>query len=295
MDIGQPIAYNGLTCQPLTLTPGSSLLSGCVIDSVDPSQIPVDLYVSKRALADGATVGDPYLSARVFTITGTIFGTSAADLWDHIDDWMAAFSPRSPSLTDTTAFKFYQATGETSAGWPAGYIPLYMTAKPRTQPWYRPVDKRDFAPGAHVMGVGAQLIAPDPLKYINEARIEQALTTTAAAVSYLGNAPAKNGVELWVYLSGTGPVITVTITPTVAGIGSSTINLDLSSLSTGHKWVYSFADRTMIYGGVAAAAGATGNIIGAITLGATASYAIVSGTPGNLTYCKLVYPKGAFL
>jgi hypothetical protein len=291
VDVTAPIAYNGLTTA-VTRTPGTSRKSGIAINSIN-WPIPADFRVAKRALMDGATLSDIYLSGRTVSIEGEIFGQSAAELWDYLDTWMVAFSPRSPTLTDTTALTFVQPTTVTST-WASGSIPLYLTGKPIREPWHPNITPELSAPGDHSLLVYAQLLCPDPYKYVNESAIQQALTTAYAALSYRGDAPAQNGVELWFQLSGVGPVVDVTIAPAVAGIGTSDIRIDLSSATTGVKWVYSFANKTLTYAGVAIAAGYAGNIIGAITPGATAKYSIVSGSGGNLSYCKLVYPEAFF-
>lgn len=290
MDLTQPVSFNGVTAQPITLTAGVAA-HGIVLVGADYGPVPIGGNVDKIALGDGATISDTYLGGRTLTLRASCYGTSAGDCWDLVEEWLAAFSPRSPSLDSTAPLYFSQPTADT-ATWATGRIPMYFTAAPSRQPWHDAVATEDSATGSHILTVYAQLLCPDPYKYVNDNRISTNLGTSATTLAYRGNAPAKANVDIWVRLSATpGPVFTVTING-VQPIGDSTIRIDTSSLSASQTYVVSLANGNCTLGGtVVTGVLASTNIYGAITPGATANYAIVSGAAGNLSYAQLKYPE----
>jgi hypothetical protein len=186
VDLSLPISYNGLTTQPLTISPGGGGQSGILMTRVDMAQIPVDVRIDKLPLNDGSTLSDAYLTGRPITFTADVYGTSKGQMWDLIESWLAAFSPRG---VNNPVLAFSQPTADVST-WTTGLIPLYMTAYPVKEPWYRIVDRKDSKTGGHVMQVGAELFAADPYKYATVRGITAPNSSTSAytVVPYRGNA-----------------------------------------------------------------------------------------------------------
>lgn len=298
MDLSQSIAYNGITCAPLTPSGGGGALSGTVLTSIDYAQVPVAINVEKRALTDGSTLSDAYLSARPMILNGQCYGTSEGDLWDKVNSWMAAFSPRSPSLFGTAALTYIQPSAQTTT-WPTG-IPLYMNMAPTREPWHGAVSRVSSATGAHVLDVHAQLMAADPYQYINQAAQTAIIicSLTASAITYRGNAPAMSSIHAQVLLSATGPKIQLNLYGAggaTNSVGYSSVTADLSGLSTGVIYDIDLSRHYVTQAGVIVSGVlAAGNVYGAVTPGVTAAWQALTGAAANVTYVKLIYPETFF-
>jgi hypothetical protein len=285
MDISLPISFNGVTCQPLA-NPLSSAkgFSGLTIDSIDYAHIPVAVSTEKIPLNDGATLSDAWLGPRTMVLVGSAWGVSKGEMWDYVEDWMAAFSPRSPTLDETAPLEFFQPTADIST-WSTSAIPLYMTCAPTAEPWHPLTELKQSSSGAHRMQVFAQLTAADPYQYIDQSTQTATLNGTPAALTYRGNAPVVNGVEVRIKLTGTGPSVTLTI-------GDSDIDLDLSTLTPGSEYVLSMSRHYVTLAGtVVSGIIASDALFAPIKPGDSASF---SGTATNIDYIKLVYPEAFF-
>jgi hypothetical protein len=297
MDLQAAIVYNGHTSVPATPPLGGGAASGCVMRSINPSPVTVDVRSDKLALTDGMVLSDAYLGGRTLNLHAEIFAASLGELWRRVGEWMKAYSPRSPSFLVSAPLYFSTPTDDTG-NWPSGLIPMFLTCAPTRQPWHGEISRLDSASGAHVMDVYATLFAADPFEYINADRQFISLTTNYQALTYRGNAPATANVELWLQVSATGPHITVTIQSALSrpDLGYSNILLDLSGLTPGLTYSLSMRDKIVSLGGVTALPGviSSASVFGSITPGATIKYTVTSGSGGNLTTCILYYPEACF-
>ena len=146
------------------------------------------------------------------------------------------------------------------------------------------------------MIVYAQLAAADPFKYVDAAVISQNLTTASAALSYRGKAPAWPTLQL--ALTGAGPSsITIDVRNALGatGLGYSHLTINTSGLSTGAMYEIPFSVGHATLSGVAVAGVCSASdIFGCVTPGAAAYYHVNVGTPGNISYIRLVYPEAFF-
>jgi hypothetical protein len=169
-DLSQPIIYNGHTSTVPSNTPGQSqITSGCQITKFDSGPITTDVKMDRLPQHDGTRLSDAYLGAHLINIEAQVYSDTKGGLWDQIEAFVAAYSPRSPSPNTGVAplLMFSQATADTT-NFTSGFIPLYWAARAISQPWYRPVELQDEQLGPHTMTVYARLIAEDPYKYLNE-------------------------------------------------------------------------------------------------------------------------------
>ena len=86
-DIGNNLVPNS---QDPLIEPG---ISGCVIDAVDMSDVDVVQFMEKRSQGDGMDVGDVFLGARRIRMTGTLYATTRAAMFDSLRELRAALSP----------------------------------------------------------------------------------------------------------------------------------------------------------------------------------------------------------
>jgi phage-related protein len=90
------ISFNGndlQTYDPVTQT-------GIIVDEIDHSDIPeklLDIYAIANA-NKSAIAGDPDFVSKVITVTGTIVGSSVADLADRIDTFKGYFNGKDKNL-----------------------------------------------------------------------------------------------------------------------------------------------------------------------------------------------------
>src|SRR5690242_216300 len=68
-------------------------ISGCVVDAVDMSDVDVVQFMEKRSQGDGMDVGDVFLGARRIRMSGTLYATTRAGLFDALRELRAALSP----------------------------------------------------------------------------------------------------------------------------------------------------------------------------------------------------------
>lgn len=142
MDLTQPVQYRGFTLNDpdimLNSVPGVGAgagLIGCVIDSVQMSDVDVVQFMEKRSQQDGMDAGQPFLGTRRIRMAGTLYNVSRADLYDDLSALRAALSPVLAAREEPLDFgyrplTFIQPTA--SEDWPGGFIPLQVKAMPRS-------------------------------------------------------------------------------------------------------------------------------------------------------------------
>lgn len=100
MDLTRTILYRGFTLNdPETensFSGGGALdtgIAGCVVDSVDMSDVDVVQFLEKRSQADGMDAGDVEFGTRRIRMAGTLYGKNRADLYDRMMNLRAALNP----------------------------------------------------------------------------------------------------------------------------------------------------------------------------------------------------------
>lgn len=142
MDLSRDILFNGFLLNDedvrANVTAGDTVgsgISGCVIDSCDPSDVDVIQFMEKRSLQDGMDAGDVYLGARRMRMAGTLYGETRAILFDMLADLRAALSPTlsfrvEPADKGFQPLYFSVPTNRVD-DYPAGAIDLRVLAQPR--------------------------------------------------------------------------------------------------------------------------------------------------------------------
>lgn len=142
MDLKQDVIYRDFKLNDSairdSIVPGSQAgagISGCVIDSVDMSDVDVIQFLEKRSLQDGMDAGDVYLGARRIRMAGTLYGNSRAILYDNLQDLRNALSPtlayrEEPSEKGYRPLYFAVPTND-AENWPELAIEQRVLALPR--------------------------------------------------------------------------------------------------------------------------------------------------------------------
>lgn len=174
IDTTEDIIYRGFTLNDADIEDnriaGSGIgsgLSGCVIDSIDISDVDVVQFVEKRSEQDGMDAGPPFHGARRIRIAGTLYGLTRALLSDGLVDLRAALNARLAYL-DEPADKGYQPLyfaipTNRQEDYPDGAIELRMLAMPRA---FQSIVQKDNAGGddgdALAIPWQATLVCKDP-------------------------------------------------------------------------------------------------------------------------------------
>lgn len=252
MDLSAPIIYNSLTIAPPVASATGAPRSGIELNNVDHSPVAVDGYTDKSALADGLDAGDVFLGGRSLRISGSVLGSTKADMFDRMDDLLAAFSPTlaykmvGTGSTSNEAvreaygfldFKFRQPTLDVSA-WTAGYIPLQYFARPSAPPVFQVSRIRTQDSGRGVsIPFTVTLLAKDPRKYAqNELTSGTIAWNTTTTLTYRGNYPTMPRITVSVASATTGDLV-------ITLYGGGTVRLDLTSVPAGDYFLV-WEDRT---------------------------------------------------
>lgn len=120
MDLSQPVFYRRFPLNNAGIAVSGGPNVGCMLESVNYSNVQGVGYTEKRALGDGNDAGDVYLTGRRIQLKGTLYGASPGALFDLKQDLLAAFNP-------TLAYA--------ESPYDFGYQPLE---------WYEPTAREDF-------------------------------------------------------------------------------------------------------------------------------------------------------
>lgn len=179
MDISKSISYRGLEINGAALQTGR-VLRGIAVEQVDYSVVDADSYSEKRAASDGIHVSDVYLGGRSLDLSGFIYTTSLAEMFDFLHVLRAIFSPTSayqdsPGDRGFLPMHFTQPTLDTTS-FPGGIQPLFINVRPVRGPRFQITrDRQDASGPKHNLrptatGWSAQLIARDPRVYVDPAQ-----------------------------------------------------------------------------------------------------------------------------
>ncbi len=110
-------------------------ISGCVVDSVDYSDVDVVQFSEKRSESDGMDVGDVHLGSRRIRMAGTLYGATRPLLFDALLNLRAALSPvlaqrEEPEDHGYRPLYFSQPTARIDE-FPSGIITQRVLAMPR--------------------------------------------------------------------------------------------------------------------------------------------------------------------
>lgn len=138
MDLTRPISYRGFDLNDVALGGPSVPINGCAVERVTWLPVGAVGYIEKRSQQDGYDAGDVFLSKRDLRITGTLYGSSRADLYDRADMLRSAFSPTGAYGADPEEYGylpllFDEPTNNTD-DWPTGFIPKMVRVRPSATP-----------------------------------------------------------------------------------------------------------------------------------------------------------------
>lgn len=259
MDFSKDIAYNGLTVpgSGLVSVPGSAKLDGFQINSIQSSDITVQEYTEKRALADGMFATDIYLGYRKLVIDGGVYGSTRGGAFDHLQAWTGAFSPRLAYNADTAnigflPFTFYQPTDNTAVwdtnNYPSG-IPMQMYLRPMMPPHF---DFTNTQGPSKFKGMSIRtlttLIARDPRKYLRTSQSFNLVNNAnlfATPLAYRGDYPTFPvwSANITAALGTATSAYTLSIIYGTVTAGAITINL---STWTSGQLTLDFATRQLV-------------------------------------------------
>lgn len=173
MDLTDEITYRDFALNTVATSPvdgvGEDGIVGCVVDSVDMSDLDVVQFTEKRAQSDGMDVGDVFNGARRIRMAGTLYARTRAGLFDSLQQLRAACSATLAFREDPDA-KGYQPmyfsvpTARTD-DYPAEKINMRILVMPRA---FQEIIQRDQTGGVPADALAipwqATFIARDPRK-----------------------------------------------------------------------------------------------------------------------------------
>lgn len=176
MDLTKPITYRGLNLNDVTQH--NRVLRGISVENVDYSGVEGVGYMEKRAGADGMHASDVFLGPRMISMSGLIYATSLAELFDRLRLLRVTFSPtsaygESPPDKGFLPFRYSQPT-EDGDSFPGGEIDLMIYARPRGLPQFTLTRDRliGIQTKAQAIPWVAGLLAKDPRVYVDPAQTE---------------------------------------------------------------------------------------------------------------------------
>lgn len=141
MDTSRDILYRGflLNNSATIVTPGNAVgtgITGCMVDSVEFSDVDVVQYMEKRSEQDGMDAGSVFLGSRRIRMTGTLYALTRNLLFDALWTMRSAMSPvmaqrESPADKGYQPLYFSVPTNR-AADYPAGAIDMRVLAMPRS-------------------------------------------------------------------------------------------------------------------------------------------------------------------
>lgn len=158
-------------------------ISGCVVDSIDVSDVDVVQFIEKRSEGDGMDAGPPFHGARRIRLAGTLYGRTRALLSDSMNDLRATMNARLAYL-DEPADKGYQPLyfaipTNRVEDYPDGAIALRMLAMPRAFQYVVQKDNQGGDDGdASAVPWQATMICKDPSIMAQEPQLVAFTDTT---------------------------------------------------------------------------------------------------------------------
>lgn len=223
-------------------------ISGCVVDSVQWSDVDVVQWLEKRSQTDGSDAGDVFQGVRRIRMAGTLYATTKLELWDSIWQMRAALNPvlaqREEPLDKGYRPLYFSVPTNDNVNWPEGAIPLMIRALPRG---IDHVHGRDNMGGEDInplaMPWQASFICRDPGIYVQDPvtvdfdTYNAVVTGATIAVTNIIT-KASHGlvvgdrVTFYSLTGGTGLSTGVTYYVIASGLTSSTFKVSLTSGGT---------------------------------------------------------------
>jgi hypothetical protein len=170
MDLTRSITYRNFNLNGRAHDSG--ILSGCQTDRLEWGAAAGVGYTEKRARDDGSDASDVFLGARRARLSGTLYGTSRGDLYDQIDNFLAAFTPTLAyrDSQDTHGYlplTFYRPTALTD-DFPTGLRELFINVRPLEVPAVTFIADRSGGGDDDPVGIqwSALIEARDPRVYL---------------------------------------------------------------------------------------------------------------------------------
>lgn len=252
MDTTGDITYRGYVVNDSTITDNvvggghvGSGIYGCVVDSVDISDVDVTQYLEKRSQADGSDAGDVFLGVRRIRMAGTLYERTRALLWDQLWALRAALNPvlaqREEPLDKGYRPLYFSVPTNRIEDYENGQIDLQMYALPRA---FQQLTVRDSAGGdstdALAMQWQATFICKDPGIYAL-APIDVTFDATSTVTGTTGDAStnlltktahglvAGDRITFSSLTGGTGLLTGTAYYVISSGLTSSTFKVSLTS------------------------------------------------------------------
>lgn len=142
MDTTRDIIYRGFTLNDEDIQESivgggaaGSGIAGCVVDSVDFSDVDVVQWMEKRSQGDGSDAGDASLGVRRIRMAGTLYAKTRATLFDDLWTLRAALNPvlaqREEPLDKGYRPLYFSVPTNRINDYPLLAIPLQVKALPR--------------------------------------------------------------------------------------------------------------------------------------------------------------------
>lgn len=231
------ILHNGFVINDASIrekiVPGHAIgsgISGCILDSIESTDVDVVQYTEKKALKDGMDVGDPFLGMRRVRAAGTLFAVTPALLYDALADLRAATSPVLAQLSSPLDHGYVPMYGSVPTNrvveYPEGVIDLRVLAMPRGMQYTEQKDNLGGNNDTNALAIPFQAIwvMRDPRIY-SELPVDVSFTPTTNATGTLtnrGNYPAP--LNMLFQVTSAAGLITV-----VAGGTTFTVTVPASS------------------------------------------------------------------
>lgn len=201
------IGYRSLNVNHLTTDPNGRI-DGIEVKRVMWAGVQGVGYMEKRALHDGYDASDIFLSRRIVSMAGGLYGVSRALFYDRIQQLTEAFTPTaafaaSPGDKGYLPLDFYVPTSDT-ATWSTGLIHKMVLARPLRQPNIAYVDDRTGGEDSDALSItwDVDLDCRDPRVYL--------YTPDDAVVSSTASSGAGNFVNRGNYPSPLQIILVVT-------------------------------------------------------------------------------------
>lgn len=107
-DLTRAVTLNGFALNAVTVSAG--VLTGCRVDTFDPSEVQVRQYTEPLALAQGLDVGGVWYGGRIVKMTGTLYGATRGGAMDLLAQLEAVADPEVIYAATPTSFGFVPLT-----------------------------------------------------------------------------------------------------------------------------------------------------------------------------------------
>lgn len=111
-------------------------IAGCVVDSIDFSDVDVVQWMEKRSQGDGSDAGDASLGVRRIRMAGTLYAKTRLTLFDDLWTLRAALNPvlaqREEPLDKGYRPLYFSVPTNRASEYPSGAIALMVKALPRS-------------------------------------------------------------------------------------------------------------------------------------------------------------------